>query len=136
MADGQRGHRVTVLDDSPELLELFGDILRFDGVEASLFSASATLSEIEASAPDVLVMDLRLAPDRLSGMEMIRLIRAHRALSGVPIIVCSAVIEDMRQHEDALSRIPRCFVLGKPFSLDELESCLSEALGTPVGARD
>ena len=51
MADRQSNHRLTVVDDSPELLALFGDLLRFDGVNLTLFDGSAKLGDIEESAP-------------------------------------------------------------------------------------
>jgi CheY-like chemotaxis protein len=37
-------HRLTVVDDSPELLAVFGDALRFDGVSVTLFDGSARIS--------------------------------------------------------------------------------------------
>jgi CheY-like chemotaxis protein len=127
-------HRLTVVDDSPELLAVFGDALRFDGVSVTLFDGSARISDVVDSAPDLLVIDLRLGSDRLTGLEMIRLIRAHRELRRVPIIVCSAALDEIRAYEDELTRIAAVFILPKPFSLAELESCVGEALGERVGA--
>jgi hypothetical protein len=37
VVEGLGRRRVTVIDDSPELLALFGDLLRYEGVEISLF---------------------------------------------------------------------------------------------------
>lgn len=121
--------RVTVIDDSPELLALFGDLLRHGGVEISLFEKWATLLEIEESAPDLLVIDLRLGSESLAGLDLIRLVRAHRQLRSVPIIVCSAALEEIAEHEAALRRTPNLFILPKPFALEELEACVSDALG-------
>jgi DNA-binding response OmpR family regulator len=132
----QRQRRITVVDDSPELLGLFGDVLRVDGVELSLFNGATTVQDIEESVPDLLVMGLRLADDGLSGLDMIRLVRSHRRLRRVPIIVCSGALDQVRQHGDELSQVPDLFVLTKPFSLEELESCVGEALREDVGARD
>lgn len=126
--------RITVVDDSPELLSLFGDVLRVDGVELSLFNGSTSLQDIEESVPDLLVMELRLAADGLSGLDMIRLVRRHRRLRRLPIIVCSGALDQIRQHGDELSQMPGLFVLTKPFSLEELESCVGEALREGVGA--
>ena len=133
MADGLRRRRVTVVDDSPELLALFGDLLRFDGVEMSLLNGSTTLQDIEESIPDLLVIDLRLGGESLAGWDIIRLVRAHRELRNVPIIVCSAAIDEIGEHRDEFSRTPDLYLLPKPFSLDELESCVGKALGQRVG---
>ena len=129
MLAAQAHRRVTVIDDSPELLAVVGDALRFDGVDVSLFDGTDALQDIEKSAPDLLMIDLRLGPDSLSGLDVIRLVRRHRTLRGVPIIVCSAAPESLREHEDELSRVPDLHVLAKPFSLEELESRVYEALG-------
>lgn len=134
MTDGLRPRRVTVVDDSPDLLALFGDALRFDGVELALFDGSATLQDIEASTPDLLVVDLRLGTESLTGMEIIRLARAHRQLRHVPIVVCSAAVDQLVTLEPELSEIPNLFVLPKPFSLGELDACVGEALARRVGA--
>jgi CheY-like chemotaxis protein len=128
MGFGGLPHRLTVVDDSPELLALFGDALRADGVELALFDGAVTIHEIEQSRPHLLVMDLLLGVDNLTGLEMIRLLRAHRTLRHVPIIVCSAAVDAIRNHEDELSRTANLFVLPKPFSLDDLEMCVGEAL--------
>jgi CheY-like chemotaxis protein len=134
MAESGGRRRVTVVDDSPELLALLGDVLRFDGVDVSLFDGGTTLHDIEESAPDLLVLDLRLASDGLTGMEMIRHVRSDQVLRDVPIVVCSAALDEVRVHEDELSRTPRVFVLAKPFSLDEFESCLGKAFGEATSA--
>jgi len=134
MGNGRMQRRVTVIDDSPELLALFGDLLRHRGVEITLFEASATLLEIEESAPDLLVIDLRLGSESLAGMEIIRLVRAHREMKEVPIIVCSAALDELARLNGSLSQIPDLFVLPKPFSLDELEACVTDALGEQFAA--
>lgn len=124
--------RITVIDDSPELLGLFGDVLRADGVELSLLDESATIQDVAASAPGLLVIDLLLGDDGLSGMDMVRLVRSHRELREVPIIVCSAALHEIREHDEELSRTSAIFVLAKPFSLEELESRVREALDQRV----
>jgi hypothetical protein len=48
--------------------------------------------------------------------------------------VCSAAIDEIRDHEEELTRMPGLFVLPKPFSLEDLESCVAEALGQGAGA--
>jgi two-component system, OmpR family, response regulator len=134
MAESRGRRRVTVVDDSPELLALLGDVLRFDGVDVSLFDGGTTLHDIDESAPDLLVLDLRLASDGLTGMQMIRHVRSDQVLRDVPIVVCSAALDEVREHEEELSRTPRVFVLPKPFSLDEFESCLGMAFGEAASA--
>lgn len=125
--------RVAVVDNSPELLALLGEVLRLDGMDVYLFDGGTTLRDIQESTPEVLVMDLGLESDGLTGMEMIRQVRSDGPLRDVPIVVCSAALGEVRAHEDELNRMAHLFVLSKPFSLDQLESCVGEALGRRAG---
>jgi two-component system, OmpR family, response regulator MtrA len=121
--------RVTVLDDSPELAELLGDVLRSDGLDVSLLDGETNLQDIEDSAPDLLVLDWRLAASELTGLDIIRQARSQPALRAVPIIVCSAALDEVAAHADELEVTPRVSVLPKPFSLEELEASVQQALG-------
>ncbi len=133
MVAGHGRRRVTVVDDSPELLALLGEALRFDGVEVSLFDGTATLDGIEDSDPDLLMIDVRLGSANLHGLDVIRLVRRHERLGDIPIIVCSAAQEQLRQHEQELKEIPNLSILAKPFGLGDLESTVEAALGRPAG---
>jgi len=123
--------RLTVIDDSPAMLELLGDVLRGDGAEIRLLDSDVTLQDLEGPVPDLLMIDLRLGGDRLRGLELIRDVRSHPALGGVPIVVCSAALDAIARHQEELQMIPSLWVLPKPFTLDDLESCVDEALGVP-----
>jgi CheY-like chemotaxis protein len=129
LRDLPQPRRVTVVDDSPELLALMGDALRFDGAEIALLGSGATLVDIEASGPDLLVLDLRFGGDGLNGLDIIREARLHHRLRHVPIIVCSGAHDAIAAHGDELGRTSRLAVLPKPFSLEDLEACVEEAIG-------
>lgn len=124
--------RVTVLDDSPELSELLGEVLRSDGLDVSLLDGETNLQDIEDSAPDLLVIDWRLATSDLTGLGIIRQARSRLALRTVPVIVCSAAPDEVAAHADEFVG-SRVSLLPKPFSLEELELSVQQALGRPVG---
>lgn len=125
---GARRRRVTVVDDSPDIRDLLGDVLGHAGLDVSLLEGATTIDAISQSAPDLLVVDWRFAAGGLTGLEIIRQARSHPALRGVPIVVCSAAPDEVREHDEELSRMPQLSTLNKPFSLEELETCVSEAL--------
>lgn len=126
-----RQRRLTIVDDSPEVLAVLEDALRTDGAKVAMFDRDVTLQDIQASDPDLLVIDLRLGAENLRGLQIIRRVRSHPALRHVPIIVCSAALDAITRHEDELRGIADLFVLAKPFSLDDLEARVKEALGEP-----
>jgi two-component system CheB/CheR fusion protein len=122
------GLRLTVVDDSPEMLALLDEALRFDGAEIALFDGGVTLADIEQSSPDLLVIDLRLGADGHSGLDLIRKVRSHGRLGHVSIVVCSAAVDALAEHAEELDAVGALSILQKPFSLDQLESCVAEAL--------
>jgi CheY-like chemotaxis protein len=125
-----QARRITVIDDSPEMRDVLADALRGATVEVTLIESVTSIDEVAASAPDVLMVDLRLGTDHLPGWHIIRRIREHPNLLDVPVIVCSAALDQMRAYGGA-SVDARTYLLPKPFSLDDLEAVMSEALAPP-----
>jgi two-component system OmpR family response regulator len=108
-------HRVLVVDDEPNIVDVISMALRFQGfgVEAAATGAEA-IAAVGRFKPDLLVLDVML-PD-MEGFEVARRLGAQRAR--VPIIFLTA--------RDATEDKVRGLTLGgddyvtKPFSLEEL----------------
>jgi CheY-like chemotaxis protein len=126
-APGAR-RRVAVVDDAVEFLQLIRDVLD-DRFDVSVFDGEEIIpEELVATDPDLLIIDLRLAPGQLTGLDLLTLIRAHASLRDVPIIVCSADVSQLRMHEAQLRALPRVALLAKPFALEDLEHAVESAL--------
>lgn len=129
--------RVFVIDDTPEFLVLVADLLRDSGYDVRTSEGDdIDIEALSRAVPDLIVLDLRLraVTEQLSGMEFLQLIRAHRHLRRTPVIVCSADLAQLREHREALARDPRCWVLPKPFTLDQFEETLRAAIGEPISS--
>jgi CheY-like chemotaxis protein len=128
--DPPRGTRIAVIDDEPEFLALVTDVLEGTYEVVTSTGEDLDLEGLVRIDPDLVVLDLRLreVEHQLSGMELLRLIRGHRLLQAVPIVVCSADVAQLTRNREALASVPRCWVLPKPFSLDDFERLLAEAL--------
>src|SRR3954454_19800314 len=108
-------HRILVVDDEPDIVEVISMALRFQGfaVESADTGASA-LTAVSAFRPHLMVLDVML-PD-MEGFEVARRLGAQRA--DVPILFLTA--------RDATEDKIRGLTLGgddyvtKPFSLEEL----------------
>jgi two-component system KDP operon response regulator KdpE len=123
--------RVIVIDDAPEFLALVTDLLADRNYEV-LTSRGDDL-DLEALVrfdPDLVVLDLRLqeVAAQLTGMEFLRLMRAHRILRQVPVIVCSADVGQLARNRETLASMPHCWVLPKPFGLEDFEATVADAL--------
>ena len=130
-----QARRITVIDDSPEMRDVLSDALFSEAVEVIHMGAVSSIDEVAASAPDVLMVDLRLGTDHLPGWQIIRQVRTNPSLIDVPVIVCSAALDQMRAYGGA-NVDARTYLLPKPFSLDDLEAVMAEALAPPAEGRD
>ncbi|HET8777313.1 MAG TPA: response regulator [Candidatus Limnocylindria bacterium] len=127
--------RITVIDDSPEMRDVLSDALVGESVQLTLMDSVSSIDDVAATQPDVLMVDLRLGTDHLPGWQVVRHVRSHPSLLDVPVIVCSAALDQMRSYGGA-SVDARTYLLPKPFSLDDLESVMAEALVPDDERRD
>ena len=127
-----RGHRITVVDDQRDFLDLMRLILEPRGHTVTCIAEGATLDALIASRPDLLMIDLRLEQPAhdLSGWELIVLASHHRSLAGVPIVVCSADLVEMQRRTAELGESERFELLAKPFDVDAAEELVERLLAT------
>lgn len=132
-ADGQPV-RALVVDDEPALGELLSTVLRYEGwaVETAL-TGQAAVRAARATAPDVIVLDVML-PD-MSGLEVLRRIRAHSP--NVPVLFLTA--RDAVEDRVAGLTAGGDDYVTKPFSLEEVIARLRALLrraGAAAAATD
>jgi two-component system OmpR family response regulator len=115
MTDASAGHRVLVVDDEPNIVEVVTMALRYQGFEVDTAATGReALSAVSRFKPHLMVLDVML-PD-MEGFEVASRLGAQRA--GVPIIFLTA--------RDATEDKVRGLTGGgddymtKPFSLEEL----------------
>jgi two-component system, OmpR family, response regulator len=115
MTDNASGHRVLVVDDEPNIVEVVTMALRFQGFEVdSAGSGREALAAVRRFKPHLMVLDVMLGD--MEGFEVASRLGAQRA--GVPIIFLTA--------RDATEDKVRGLTGGgddymtKPFSLEEL----------------
>lgn len=122
--------RVTVVNDNPEFLQLMQDLLQDATWPATLIDGDRENAAdlIAGSNPDVLIMDLRMGSDRLTGLDVIREVRGRDALREVPVLLCTADRWGLEAVQDELNAMERIAVLPKPFSIDELYAAIDGLL--------
>jgi CheY-like chemotaxis protein len=123
--------RITVVNDSPEFLELMQAILDGgSGYQVTTIDGDAltSLAPIRDSRPHLLIIDLVMHPDGLSGWDVLTAARRDAELSKVPIIICTGDVYTVRRRAAELADAPGVTLLEKPFNIDALEAMVSRAL--------
>lgn len=122
--------RVTVVNDSPEILELLRDLLEDERYAVTTVDGDLpnALSRICASQPDLLIMDLRLGSDGLHGWDISQQVRGTPELHDLPIIICSGDLMALRDLDADMQSSNRVATLTKPFALGELTELVSGML--------
>jgi DNA-binding response OmpR family regulator len=115
---GSRG-RILVVNDTPEILELLRDILEDEGFEVVLYSyASRDLADVKRVRPDLIVLDFIIGGEDY-GWQLLQKLKLDRETVRIPIVVCTAAVNLVRELEGHL-RAKGVSVVLKPFDIDDL----------------
>jgi two-component system, OmpR family, response regulator len=107
--------RILVVDDEPNITELVGAALRYEGFEVDTAATGhEALAHAEASRPALVLLDVML-PDE-DGFAVLRRLRDR--VGGIPVIFLTA--RDATQDKVGGLKIGGDDYITKPFSLEEL----------------
>jgi DNA-binding response OmpR family regulator len=116
---------VLIVEDNPDLLELFSTILTKHGYQVRPFlSGKAALNSARQKTPDVILLDINL-PD-MSGYDVCSQLKIDDDTHDVPVIFCSSINDHTAKT--------RAFAVGgsaylkKPVLMDELVACVQTLL--------
>jgi DNA-binding response OmpR family regulator len=119
--------RILVFNDTEDILEAFRLILEDAGYETLLFSyAPHDIAEVVRLKPDLVILDLIFGQEKL-GFQLVDKMKMNRETVRIPIIVCSAAINAVRETEGYLRGMGVSIVL-KPFDIDVLLETVRIAL--------
>lgn len=123
--------RLTVVNDSPELLDLIGEILEGDRYVTTLIGnvQDDILQRICLSEPDLLMINLRHGDDDRRGWEIAQEMRSMSGCEELPVVLCSADIAALSEVEPELSAASGVVVLRLPFAIDELLGSIRRLIG-------
>jgi CheY-like chemotaxis protein len=120
--------RILVINDTKEILELFRDILVEMGHEVTLMGfAPDELARIVEEKPDLLIVDFVIGDRELLGWQLLQKMRMHPATAEIPIVACTAAVQEVREAEAYLLDQGIEVVL-KPFTVSQLEKAVRNAL--------
>src|SRR5688572_33282230 len=121
------GKTIVVINDSPELLELAELLLRDEDYDVKIaLIGTGALDLIRTTLPDLVILDVRL-PD-VSGWDILQALKLDPKTSMIPVLVCSAAVQELRALENQLARMG-VDVLIKPFAIDTLLTKVEALIG-------
>ena len=119
--------RIMVINDTQEILEMFRAILEEEGYEVILYSfAILDMDEYERVKPDLIILDLVFGGEK-SGWQMLQKLKMNRSTATIPVIVCTAATNAIREMEGYLLSKGVGVIL-KPFDIDDLVAAVKLAL--------
>jgi CheY-like chemotaxis protein len=128
-ASVERKH-VLVVNDTEEIIELFRDIVEGLGHRISATTyAPEDLATVKEINPDLVILDMVMGGEA-TGWQLLQKMKMSRDTEPIPVIVCTAALESVREQEGWLTSKAVKIVL-KPFSVDDIELAISKALALP-----
>jgi DNA-binding response OmpR family regulator len=122
--------RILVVNDTQEILELFRMLLEEEeGYDVVLSGFPIQqVKEIEQIKPDLIILDLVLG-DEKTGMQMLQMLKMQRSTAAIPVLVCTAALQIVREQEGYLVS-QGVHVVYKPFEIDDLIANVKQLLGS------
>jgi len=119
--------RILVVNDTQEILELFRMLLEEEGYEVILAGFPIQqISEIEQIKPDLIILDFVFG-DQKTGWQMLQMLKMKRSTAAIPVLVCTAALDLVREQEGYLVS-QGVHVVFKPFDIDRLLEAVRQVM--------
>jgi two-component system cell cycle response regulator DivK len=121
---------ILYIEDNPDNMLLIQRALEARGYAFVWASNGVTgLAEAEAKKPDLILLDINL-PD-IDGYEVVRRIRAHDKLRGIPVIAITA--NALRGDAEKALNAGCDVYMSKPINIRELWAKVTSFIPSPAG---
>lgn len=121
--------KIAVVNDDRAFLTLMEELLREEGYDVVLLhEGSLAYDKIKSDQPSLAILDLRMEePD--AGWKTIELLRLDPQTLEIPLIICSAALQEMRDRRAWLEQHGVGAIV-KPFDLEDLIAAIRNTLTT------
>ncbi len=127
---GSARPHILVVNDSPEILDLFRLMLEEEGYRVSIdrftIDADKKLAEVKHFAPDLIILDYIIGNEAL-GWQLLQLLKMDRETRAIPVIICTGAVREVQDLQPHLEDMGVAVVL-KPFDMDYLLGEIAKVL--------
>ena len=130
---GRSRGRLAVIDDDTAFLQLMHDLLEDEEqFEVSICREWDNAYEfVKQQRPDLVILDIRIGGEE-RGWTILNLLTLDPSTRPIPVIVCSAAIQSLHEHQSWLDKFSIC-ALPKPFDLEMLLEMVNRVLAQDRG---
>ena len=119
-----------VINDSPEILELFTELLSDEGYRVTTDTFTIEIGElfdsIKQVRPDLIILDMIIGREAL-GWQLTQLLKMDRSTRRVPIVLCTGAVDQVSKLSTHLNDLDIGVVL-KPFEIERVLDAITRAL--------
>ena len=121
--------RIAVIDDDTAFMDLMRDLLELEeGYDVVICREWDNAYQfVKDARPDLVILDIRIGGEE-RGWTILNLLTLDPETRPLPVIVCSAAIQSLHDHQPWLDKLGIC-ALPKPFDLDMLLETVRRVLG-------
>jgi DNA-binding NtrC family response regulator len=120
--------RIAVINDDTDFLDLMRDLLEQEEHYEVLICKEwdGAYRFVRDQMPDLIIQDIRIGGEE-HGWTILNLLTLDPKTRPIPMIVCSAAIQSLHEHQEWLSQYD-IRALPKPFDLDTLLNTIEEMI--------
>ena len=120
--------RIAVINDDTAFLDLMRDLLETEGGYETVICREWEDAHrfVKEQRPSLLILDIRIGGEE-RGWTILNILTLDPDTRPIPVIVCSAAIQSLHEHQDLLSKYGIC-ALPKPFDVEALLETVARML--------
>jgi DNA-binding response OmpR family regulator len=84
------------------------------------------IEDVEQIKPDLIILDLVFGSEK-TGMQMLQMLKMKRSTQSIPVIICTAALDLVREQEGYLNS-QGVHLIYKPFDIDHLMTSVKRLL--------
>jgi CheY-like chemotaxis protein len=128
--------RIAIINDDTVFLDLMRELLEDEASYEVLICREwdGAYEFVKTQRPDLVIQDIRIGGEE-HGWTILNLLTLDPDTRPIPMIVCSAAIQSLHEHQDLLTKYG-IHALPKPFDLDTLLETISDMLEERGSAGD
>ncbi len=125
--DRRDSQTILALNDSPDLLALYTDLLEEVGYRVSAWQhLNGDLPAIVELAPDLIILDYIWGSEH-AGWQLLKDLKADPRMRETPVVLCTAAFKQLAPIQARLDEM-HVQVVPKPFDIDHLLQVVTTAL--------